>query len=183
MSTICLFWEGSHETEQARGLNKDHCFTAGQKEGRSFSWPLFSSTPHGCHLTPLTQKRHHHSATSPFIPKRSPAFKGSGTLASVQLLWFTEAKHSQLYNPGVLVNNRGWRRNSFFQLKTKTFTPSWNITKDNCGHLSVMWAPSLCSALLTADGLSTPTSPPTYTLTLRFTLSATRLSQTTPVYK
>lgn len=25
--------------DRPRALNKDHCFTAGQKEGRSFSWP------------------------------------------------------------------------------------------------------------------------------------------------
>lgn len=36
MSTICLFWEGSHESQQACGLNKDHCFTAGTKGGPEF---------------------------------------------------------------------------------------------------------------------------------------------------
>lgn len=53
MSTICLFWEGSHESQQACGLNKDHCYTAGTKRGPEFllarllviaTWLPFNST-------------------------------------------------------------------------------------------------------------------------------------------
>lgn len=76
MSTIFLFWVSSHETQQALQLNKDHCSTAGQRKVQSFSLPFFYSTQHACHLTLLTQKRFHHSATSSFMPKRNIVFKG-----------------------------------------------------------------------------------------------------------
>lgn len=76
MSTTFLFWVSSHETQQALQLNKDHCSTAGQRKVQSFSLPFFYSTQHACHLTLLTQKRFHHSATSSFMPKRNIVFKG-----------------------------------------------------------------------------------------------------------
>lgn len=53
MSAICLFREGSHESQQACGLNKDHCYTAGTKRGPEFllnrllviaTWLPFNST-------------------------------------------------------------------------------------------------------------------------------------------
>lgn len=49
-----------------------------------------------------------------------------------------------------LVNYRHGRRKRNF------------ISKDNSGHLSEIWAPALCLALLAGDRLPTPTPPPTH---------------------
>lgn len=46
MSAICLFREGSHESQQARRLNKDHCFAAGTKGEGTVSFGPSSSDLH-----------------------------------------------------------------------------------------------------------------------------------------
>lgn len=159
-STTFLFWFSSHETQQAFGLNKDHCFNAGQRKVQSFSLPFFYSTQHGCHLTPLTQKRHHHSATSSFMPERSIVFKGSAILIHKSQKFEKFLPQSGPPHLHICINR--------------------TISEDNSSHLNVL---RVCFTNWWQTCCHYPPNQSTHTLPLCFTLSAAHLSQTTSVYK
>lgn len=119
---------------------------------------------------------------APFIPKRSLAFKREWDIGIRG--GCCDSQRPIKSDCRILVHQ--WttdgEREIILPLKKikklkKTFTPSRCISKDNSGHLSEMWAPTLHSALLAADGLPTPTRPSVHPHTHTHSRSASPLLQ------